>query len=214
MTGTAVTLLAATIVVAAIDWWAVATDRRRVEYVAKPLTMVVLIAAALAIDPADGTQRTWFVVALVLSLAGDVFLMLPRDLFVPGLASFLLGHVAYIVGLLSGGISTAGLVVGVVIVAVALPLLGGRVLGAVRSGDEPELTVPVTLYVLVISAMVVSAGASGSALALAGALSFYASDALIAWTRFIQPLAWGRVAVMVTYHAAQIALVASLTTSG
>ena len=210
MDGTVVALLVLTLAVAAVDWWAVGTDRRRVEYVAKPLTMVVLIAAALAIDPTDGTQRTWFVVALVLSLAGDVFLMLPRDLFVPGLASFLLGHVAYIVGLLTGGVSATGLIVGVVIIAVALPLVGGRVLRAVRAGDEPELTVPVTLYVLVISAMVVSAGASGSALALAGALSFYASDALIAWTRFIQPLAWGRVAVMVTYHAAQIALVASL----
>lgn len=203
-------LLAAAVIVAAIDWWAVATDRRRIEYVAKPGTMVVLIAAALAIDLADGTQRTWFVVALVLSLAGDVFLMLPRDLFVPGLASFLFGHVAYIVGLLSGGVSYAGLGVAVVIIAVALPLLGGRVLRAVRAGDEPELTVPVTLYVLVISAMVVAAGASGSALALAGALAFYASDALIAWTRFIQPFDWGRVAVMVTYHVAQIALVASL----
>lgn len=210
MSGAAVMLLVATVVVAAIDWWAVATDRRRVEYVAKPATMVVLIAAALAIDPADGTQRTWFVVALVLSLAGDVFLMSPRDLFVPGLASFLLGHVAYIVGLLSDGVSVGGLAVGLVIIAVALPLIGGRVLRAVRAGDEPGLTVPVTLYVLVISAMVVSAGASGSALALAGALSFYASDALIAWTRFIRPFDRGRIAVMVTYHAAQVALVASL----
>jgi uncharacterized membrane protein YhhN len=178
--------------------------------VAKPLTMVVLIAAALALDPVDGTARTWFVVALVLSLAGDVFLMLPRDLFVAGLASFLLGHLAYIGGLWSMGTSGAGLAIGAAIIAVALPLLGLRILRAVRGGDEPELTVPVTVYVLVISAMVVAAGASGSALALAGALSFYASDALIAWTRFIQPLAWGRVAVMVTYHAAQVALVASL----
>lgn len=210
MTGTAVILLIAALVVAAVDWWAVATDRRRLEYVAKPATMVVLIAAALAIDPADGTQRTWFVVALLLSLAGDVFLMLPKDLFVPGLASFLLGHLAYIAGLLSGPTSGTGLAVGLAIIAVALPLLGGRILRAVRSGDEPALLGPVALYVLVISAMVVSAGASGDALALAGALSFYASDALIAWTRFIQPLRWGRVAVMVTYHAAQLALVASL----
>jgi uncharacterized membrane protein YhhN len=188
----------------------VATERRPVEYVAKPLTMVVLIAAALALDPADGTARTWFVVALVLSLAGDVFLMLPRDLFVPGLASFLLGHVAYIVGLLSMDTSVAGLVVGVAIIAIALPLLGVRILRAVRTGSEPALAVPVAAYILVISAMVIAAGASGSAIALAGAVSFYVSDALIAWTRFIQPLAWGRVAVMVTYHAAQVALVASL----
>jgi uncharacterized membrane protein YhhN len=72
----------------------------------------------------------------------------------------------------------------------------------------------VTAYVLVISAMVVSAGASGQPLALAGALSFYASDALIAWGRFIRELPHGRLAVMVTYHLAQVALVASLTTSG
>ncbi len=207
-------LLVLALVVAAVDWWAVATDRRPVEYVAKPATMVVLLAAALALDPVDGTQRTWFVVALVLSLAGDVFLMLPRDLFVPGLASFLLGHVAYVVGLWSGDTSTTGLLVGVAIIAVALPLLGGRIVRAVRAGDEPELLGPVAAYILVISAMVVSAGASGQPLALAGALSFYASDALIAWGRFVRELPNGRVAVMVTYHLAQLALVASLTTSG
>ena len=44
-------------------------------------------------------MRAWFVAALVLSLAGDVFLMLPKDLFVFGLGAFLLGHLAYIVGL-------------------------------------------------------------------------------------------------------------------
>jgi uncharacterized membrane protein YhhN len=147
VTGLTVALLGLTVVVAAVDWWAVATDRRPVEYVAKPLTMVVLIAAALALDPVDGAQRWWFVAALVLSLAGDVFLMLPQDLFVPGLASFLLGHVAYIVGLWIGDTSTVGLVVGLVLVAVALPVLGVRILGAVRSGDEPELLAPVAVYV-------------------------------------------------------------------
>ena len=58
--------------------------------------------------------------------------------------------------------------------------------------------------------MVVSAGASGSAIAFAGALSFYVSDALIAWTRFIQDHPHGRLAVMVTYHLAQFGLVLSL----
>ena len=42
-------LIAATLVVAAADWWAVATDRRSVEYGLKPATMVVLIAAALVL---------------------------------------------------------------------------------------------------------------------------------------------------------------------
>ena len=38
--------------------------------------------------------------ALACCLVGDVLLMLPRDLFVPGLVAFLVGHVLYIVGFL------------------------------------------------------------------------------------------------------------------
>ncbi len=210
MNAAAGVLLGVTLAVAAVDWFAVQTDRRPLEYLAKPATMVALIGAALVLDPANGTARTWFVVALALSLAGDVFLMLPQDLFVPGLASFLLGHIAYVVGLWSGDTSVAGLLVGAAVVAVLAPWLGSRILGAVRRGDEPDLAVPVAAYIVVISAMVVSAGASGHPVALAGALAFYASDALIAWNRFITAYPWGRLAVMVTYHLAQVGLVLSL----
>ena len=210
MNGLALGFLAATLVVAALDWFAVARDDRRLEYVMKPLTMVVLIGAALALDDVDGTARAWFVVALVFSLAGDVFLMLPSDLFVPGLASFLVGHIAYIVGLQSFDTSGTGLVIGLVVVFLAIPVLGLRIAKAVRSGDEPELLAPVIAYMTVISAMVVSASASGNPIAIAGAVSFYASDALIAWTRFITDFRWGRTAVMVTYHLAQFGLVLSL----
>lgn len=210
MSGAVVGLLAATLVVAAVDWFAVHTDNRTLEYVFKPLTMVVLIAAAIAVDPVDDTAKVWFIAALVFSLGGDVFLMLPQDLFVPGLASFLIGHLAYIGGLWTIGTEGGWLVLGAAIVAVAVPLLGVPILKAVRAGPEPELAIPVSLYIVAISAMVVSAAGTASAIALAGALSFYASDALIAWNRFIDEKSWGRVAIIVTYHLAQIALVASL----
>ena len=43
------------------------------------------------------TSGKWLLAAaLVASLAGDVFLMLPIDAFIPGLASFLLAHLFYI----------------------------------------------------------------------------------------------------------------------
>ena len=210
MDGLTITLLVAAAVVALVDWLAVARNDRRTEYVAKPLTMVVLIGAALVLDPADGTARTWFVAALALSLLGDVFLMMPGDRFVPGLGSFLLAHVAYIVGLVVLGVSGPGFLAGVVIVGVGLPLLAPRILGAIGDSDDTGLAVPVGAYMGVISLMVVAAGASGSPVALAGAVSFYVSDALIAWTRFVADIPHGRVLVMVTYHAAQFALVASL----
>ena len=204
-------LLAAAVVVAVLDWVAVARDDRRTEYICKPLTMVLLVGAALTLDPVDGTARAWFVAALVLSLAGDVFLMLPKDRFVPGLASFLLAHVAYIVGLRFVGTSGAGFLVGVVVVAVALPFLAPPILRAIGASDSPELAAPVVAYMAVISLMVLAAGASGSAVALAGAVSFYVSDALIAVTRFVRDVPNSRVLIMSTYHAAQVALVLSLT---
>ena len=65
-------------------------------------------------------------------------------------------------------------------------------------------------YIGVISAMVATAIGTRSPLVIAGAALFYCSDALIAWTRFIRDFRHGRLAVMVTYHLAQILLVLSL----
>jgi uncharacterized membrane protein YhhN len=172
--------------------------------------MVVLIAATLALDVGDGAVRTWFVVALVLCLAGDVFLMLPQDLFVFGLASFLLGHIAYIVGMHVDGVDGGRLAVGALVVLVALALVGTRILRGVRTGTERELTGPVVAYMSVISVMVASAVGTGHPAAVLGAGSFYVSDALIAWNRFLRETRHGRLAIIVTYHLAQVGLILSL----
>ncbi len=202
-------LLALTLVVAAADWWAVATDRRRVEYVLKPLTMVVLIAATLAIDdPASSAARWWLVAGLVCSLAGDVFLMLD-DLFVPGLASFLVGHVMYVVALWQLGVSTPAFVVGLVAVAVLVVLIGLRIVRGARSHDA-RLTVPVSAYIGVISLMVASSIGTTIPVAIAGALLFYGSDACIGWSRFVQDFRGARLWIMTTYHLGQVGLVLAL----
>jgi uncharacterized membrane protein YhhN len=66
------------------------------------------------------------------------------------------------------------------------------------------------VYMVVISAMVTSALASGSWWAAAGASLFFASDALIAETRFVRPHRGAGVVIMVTYHLGQAGLVLSL----
>ena len=187
MTATAWAALLVAAAFGAGNWIAVAAASKPLEYVCKPATMVALIVVALALDPVVDGRRTWFVVALVLSLAGDVFLMLPRDLFVAGLASFLAGHVAYVIGLRAGETSVAALVVSAAVVTVAAAVVGTRVVVAVRRGPQPELTAPVLAYIVVISAMVTCALATGNVLAAAGASLFFVSDALIAWTRFVRP---------------------------
>ena len=51
MTPVAWVLLAATALVAAADWFAVATSRRRLEYLAKPVVMVGLVAVGRIVEP-------------------------------------------------------------------------------------------------------------------------------------------------------------------
>jgi uncharacterized membrane protein YhhN len=210
VTGAAWALLVLAGVLAVGDWLAVARGSKPVEYLCKPGTLAALVGVALALDPAESDVRAWFVLALALSLAGDVFLMLPRDLFVAGLTSFLLAHLAYVVGLDLHGGSAGELALAAVPVAVVGAVLATRILRAVVAGGHRELIGPLVAYVLVISAMVTSALASGSIWAAVGAVLFFGSDALIAETRFVRPHRGARVAIMVTYHLGQAGLVLSL----
>ena len=191
------------------NWISVAQKRPAGIYLFKPLTLVLMIGAAVALDPVSSTARVWFVIALALSLAGDVFLMLPTDAFVPGLASFLLAHVAYVVGLnqVSDGRWLLALPAALIAAVLATRLVRG-----IRTSGHPELVAPVVAYVLTILVMVSSALASGNALGAVGAGFFMTSDALIGEDRFVQQRRWQPLAIIVTYHVAQALLVISLTT--
>ena len=205
MTPLATAFLVVAAIFAAADWVAVSRSWTSLEYVAKPLALVGLVGVALTIETGDGSMRAWFVVALVLSLAGDVLLMLPRNLFVAGLASFLLGHLAYVVGF---GVDQTWpwiVPVGLVAAAVGTPI----VRALLRRGDR-DLLGPVVAYMGVISLMVACAAGENDASAFFGAGLFMLSDSLIAWNRFVRPLAWAPVTIMVTYHLGQAGLVLSL----
>jgi uncharacterized membrane protein YhhN len=208
-------LVAAAVGIAVVDWVSVGAGNRRLEYVAKPATMVPLIVAAAVLDPVRPEEQWWFVAALVLSLVGDVFLMLEDQerWFVPGLASFLLGHVAYIVGMLSAPTSGTALVVGAVVVAVAAAV-GGPIIVRGATRTDRRLLLPVAAYVTVISVMVVSAAGSTVVLAVIGAALFYASDFSIGMSRFVKDFPGSRLVIITTYHAAQVLLVLSLVTKG
>ncbi|HLF41989.1 MAG TPA: lysoplasmalogenase [Acidimicrobiia bacterium] len=211
MTKTTVAFMGLAGINALVDWWAVAGRRRRLEYVLKPGVMVWLTAAALSIDSGATTStHVLFVAALVFSLAGDVFLMLERERFVAGLASFLLAHLCYAAGLAAApSFRGAWLAIGYAIVVGPAAIVGWRIAVSVHR-DDPGLLGPVLAYIGVISTMVAFAIATGHALAIAGAGLFYLSDALLAWSRFITSLRGGSVAVIVTYHLGQGLLVVSL----
>lgn len=208
-------LLVLTGIAAVANWVSVGIGSRLLEWGTKPSTTIGLAFVALAIDPVDSTARAWFVVALVLSLCGDVALLIEHDRpgptwFVAGLGSFLLAHVAYVIGLTQLDLAAGGLFLGAFLMGALLATVGRRIIRGAAETD-PTLRVPVLAYMAVISAMVATAFAAGDALGAAGALTFAFSDSMIAWNRFVEPFAAAGVAIMVTYHLGQLGLVLSLT---
>jgi len=210
MTTPAWVLLGVAAALAVGNWVAVATGRKSLEYACKPGALAALVGVALTLNPTHGDMRAWFVVALVLSLAGDVFLMLPSDRFVAGLTSFLLAHVAYVIGLTRHGGSARALLVAAIPVVIVAGALGARFLKAARATGHRELVGPLVAYMAVIAAMVTCALASGVVLAGVGAVLFMASDALIAETRFVGQRKWAPLVIIVTYHLGQAGLTLSL----
>jgi len=213
-------LVVAALVVAAGDWVAVARRAQHAEYVLKPLTMVVLIGAAISLRAGNPAATCAFTLAaLAFSLAGDVFLMVPKNLFIAGLASFLLAHLAYVAAFNPTAPPLGGTLVGLVVVlAMGVPLFL-RMARGMRVSGQRDMLVPVACYFAAIGAMVVSAiatagrpdwDAAHAALAIAGAGLFMTSDSLIGWRRFVAPIHHGDLGVIVTYHLAQVALVLAL----
>lgn len=214
-------LMAVAAAAAVLDWVAVGTATRPLEYGAKPAVLGALVVAAASL-PADRLvsvdRRVWFVAALVGCLVGDVLLMLPQDRFVPGLAAFLAGHLLYIGGFLQPPVgagpafswSGAGLAATLAVVVASEAVPAGLVLRALVDRGQRVLVAPVAVYMAAIVTMVTLACNSGSAVAATGAVLFLVSDTVLAVDRFVAPLRRGTLVVHITYHLAQGLLVLSL----
>jgi uncharacterized membrane protein YhhN len=152
------------------------------------------------------------VLALVFSWGGDVFLMLD-DMFVAGLASFLVAHIFYIIAYQKTGASkgrirpfdiAAFALYGIALMWILYPGLGG-------------MLIPVMLYAIVLLTMGTWAhkrrGATATAsfrYVSAGVILFVISDSLIAVNKFAFDVPGERLLVMSTYITAQYLIVQGL----
>jgi uncharacterized membrane protein YhhN len=206
------------LLVAGADWVAVARKNRKIRAVTKPAVMVLLLAGYSLAGGWVG-QGYWFGLGFVLSLVGDIFLLLSPGYFIFGLAGFLLAHVFYIVGFNQGAPVITWGSLALLLVFIAFDALGYRRLQRALL-DQPNgrrLRYPVAIYIIVITVMVLSAFSTlfradwpqpAALLVSLGAMLFFVSDFTLANDRFAGPLKGGRVIVIVTYHLAQV-LIAS-----
>lgn len=174
-------------------------------YIFKPLTTILIMLVALtAAEPRGAFYQYAIVVGLVFSLAGDILLVLPSDRFIPGLVSFLLAQIAYIVAFVPGTqwLSTFWsplpfVVYAVVLLSVLLPHTG-------------KMRAPVLMYGVVIVTMAWRAGerwlqlpGSSTLFAFVGAALFVLSDSSLAVNRFVTKYRGERLITLGLYYAAQ-----------
>ncbi|MBI4989225.1 MAG: lysoplasmalogenase [Rhodocyclales bacterium] len=188
-------------------------DRQRWQiYAFKPLATLLILALALSLSPTHPEYRWAIAAGLLFSTAGDVFLMLPRDRFVAGLASFLAAHLCYVHAFSIGVSFGADFLLW-------LPyfMAGGIVVALVWPGLKPALRGPVAVYVVVIAVMAGQAAerwhALGSGVALAAAVGaglFVVSDVVLAIDRFRRPFRAARAVTLATYWAAQLLIALSV----
>ncbi|HMO49136.1 MAG TPA: lysoplasmalogenase [Rubrivivax sp.] len=179
-------------------------------FVFKPLTTLLIIAYAWPRGRAQPAARRWVLAGLWLSLAGDVALLWPTRGFLPGLAAFLLAHLAYLRAFTRDGAGFAARALPFVVYG----LLAALILWQLWPGVPAGLRLPVLAYVVCLASMAAQAAVvwmcargtsrqrAGRWLALGGAL-FLCSDALLAANRFAAPLPLSGLWILLSYWLAQ-----------
>jgi uncharacterized membrane protein YhhN len=195
--------------------WAATKGWRKVVYLLKPGTMLLIIALAAggALSGATGSYAIWVVAGLVASVLGDIFLMLPKDRFIYGLSAFLVAHLFYIYafwGALPVAWDVRDLLRAPLLVLAVWALLR-EISTGLRERGQKRLLLPVMVYATVIGTMAWRAacliGVDGlpvpTWMVVAGAGLFVLSDGLLAYNRFVRPIPHRDILVMGTYFTAQ-----------
>ena len=179
--------------------------RRDLVLVTKPVASLAFLFLGVSRFVPGHPYSAWVLLALLLCLAGDLLLMLRRG-FLPGLGSFLLAHVAYVVAF-----SVLLLPRSWPAVWALPPLVVSTVAAAWLSPHLGRLRLPVLAYIAVITVMVwgaiaVTAAGQGPWIVAAGAVLFYLSDLAVARDRLVTKAFGSRTWGLPAYYLGQFLL--------
>ena len=177
----------------------------------KSILSALFILLALLQTGIDAVYTGAVLGALALCLVGDVCLAIPGlTAFRIGLVAFLLGHVGYIIAFATLARPETALWVTALVAAPLSTLVYFRLRPFLNGMRRP-----VAGYVVVITLMVIAAGAlfadqtwpyTGRLLVLNGALAFYISDLFVARQRFVQQAFFNRLIGLPLYYLGQFQL--------
>tara|TARA_R110002126_G_scaffold220740_1_gene366111 strand:- start:45 stop:731 length:687 start_codon:yes stop_codon:yes gene_type:complete len=193
-------------------------DKESIAWFMKPFLIPFLILGVYF----SGTflSKKHLLTALTFSWFGDIILLFSdRDehFFIVGLIAFLISHIIYILlfnkqlkyknrknkAVFWIGVTTIIMYL-TIMISILLPNLG-------------DLTIPVFVYALVISTMLLFAFKGflnweepGNWYVLTGAIAFVTSDSILAFNKFYNPIVLNSFLIMITYLIAQFLIVVGI----
>lgn len=149
----------------------------------KPLAAFGFCLLAVHIGAFTSFYGHLIFLALAFCAVGDAALLSRESpkLFQAGMAAFGIGHVIYAIAFFKVGFHP-------VIALIALAIMGSIaffMLRYLKAHMEPDMRAPVSVYIIIITAMVVTAAASQNMYILLPALMFAVSDMVVARDRFV-----------------------------
>lgn len=188
------------------------TERAEIHLVSKPALMLILLFYFALGSRKFAPAKFLIVAALIFSWLGDVFLLfdkIEKAYFIYGLSSFLLAHVSYIFYFLfMRKINDVRRVPNVLLIAGIVIYVS--IFLAVLAANVTNLFIPLTIYALVISVMLIASLSAfdlrenSGKVCVAGTFLFVVSDSILAINRFVAPLPLAPFFIMLTYAAAQL----------
>ena len=182
-------------------------------HITKPAILTSLIIYFLVNQRGlSSFTRSFSLLALTLSLLGDVLLMLDEknpNFFVAGLGSFLVAHIMYTMVFLKK--SKADRRIWLFLLVLAIYGLG---LFYFIKDSLGLMLIPVLCYIIAIFSMVTAAYSRRGRvsrpsfyLVIIGAILFLLSDSMIAIDKFLHPFSFSNIGIMLTYGIAQFLIV-------
>ena len=183
--------------------------------ITKPIP-VLCMALWLALQPVKGRFQIAVIVGLLFGAAGDLLLEMGDSTFIFGLVAFLIGHLAYVYAFVQDCRRPGW---GWAIVAYLFGIIAFVVL--YQAGNLGAMTVPVGVYVMVITTMlwrglsrlnapgVVQRSGRWGAL---GSLSFTISDSVLAYSMFVTRFDLSSLIIMTTYWLGQLGITLAAAT--
>ncbi|WP_369765172.1 lysoplasmalogenase [Flavobacterium sp. WC2429] len=193
-------------------------DQESIAWFMKPLLLPFLILGVYF--SGAFSSKKYLLAALTFSWFGDIILLFAdRDelFFIVGLIAFLISHIIYILlfnkqlryknrknkAVFWIGVTTIIMYL-IIMISILLPNLG-------------DLTIPVFVYALVISTMLLFAFKGflnweepGNWYILIGAIAFVTSDSILAFNKFYTPIVMSSFFIMITYLIAQYLIVVGI----